>query len=193
MRSKKKVLLIDDESDFCFFVKNNLEQTEEFEVLTATNAVEGIKLARFEMPDLILLDIVMPKMEGSDVAAILLGNPKTKHIPLIFLTAVVNKDEIGFETIKEIGGQYFIAKPVDTESLVSCIRMILKEKEGYRMKEKTILTFLILFLILSLSPQLLFAQTVINRSGTIDLTQPDGVTLTVSKDGSLPNIPWFYD
>jgi len=129
MPERKKILLIDDEEDFCFFVRQNLECTGEFEVITANRGEEGINLAREKKPDLILLDIVMPKMMGEDVAAALANDPKTKNIPLVFLTAQVTKDEIGIESIKEIGGNLFIAKPVDTERLVSSIKTVLGSKE----------------------------------------------------------------
>jgi DNA-binding response OmpR family regulator len=127
MADKKKILLIDDEEDFCFFVKNNLEQTEEFSVSYTTNPDKGIRIARKDPPDLILLDILMPTMEGSDVAGDLLADPRTRQIPVIFLTAVVTQEEIGLKMIKEIGGQSFIAKPVDTESLSSCIKIALRD------------------------------------------------------------------
>jgi len=61
---KKKILLVDDEEDFCFFVKLNLERTGKYQVFTATNGMEGIRLAKQLKPDLIFLDIVMPKMGG---------------------------------------------------------------------------------------------------------------------------------
>ncbi len=126
MASKEKILLIDDEEDFCFFVKRNLERTGEFQVLAATSGEEGINLAKREKPDAILLDIVMPKLDGPDVVEALSADPLTKDIPVIFLTAVVTEKEVGVESIKEIGGHNFIAKPVDTERLVSSIRTVLK-------------------------------------------------------------------
>jgi len=129
MPEKKKILLIDDEKDFCFFVKQNLEATGEFAVITANRGEEGIDLAREKKPDLILLDILMPNLSGPDAAEILKNDPQTKEIPLIFLTAVVTKDEMGVESIREIGGQNFIAKPVDTESLVSSIRAVSGQRE----------------------------------------------------------------
>jgi len=132
MIGRKKILLIDDEKNFCFFAKKNLEATGEFEVITANRGEEGINLAREKKPDLILLDIVMPKMMGEDVAAALINDPKTKNIPLVFLTAKITKDEIGVESIKEIGGHLFISKPVDTERLVSSISAILGSKENVR-------------------------------------------------------------
>jgi len=128
MIRKKKILLIDDEEDFCFMVRQNLEQAGEFEVIIANRGEEGINLAREQKPDLILLDIVMPKMMGDDVAAALISDPKTKNIPLVFLTAQVLEGEIGVESIKEIGGHLFIAKPVNTEKLISAIKTVLREK-----------------------------------------------------------------
>ena len=128
MPEKKKILLIDDEKDFCFFAKKNLEATGEFEVITANRGEEGINLAREKKPDLILLDIVMPKMMGEDVAAALTNGPETKNIPLVFLTAQVTKEEIGIDSIKEIGGHLFTAKPLATEKLVSSIKTILGSK-----------------------------------------------------------------
>lgn len=119
-----KVLLVDDEPDFCELVKTNLEETGEFEVLTATNGDDGIRLARKELPHVILLDIVMPGMDGSQVAAKLQEDPLTSSIPIIFLTAIVTQDEVGKEG-KEIKGRYFFAKPVNTESLVRFIKKVL--------------------------------------------------------------------
>jgi len=125
MVGKKKILLIDDEEDFCFFVKGNLESTGEFEVVAATTGKEGIELARIEKPDLILLDIVMPELSGDEVAEAMLGDPKSNKIPIIFLTAIVPKEEIGTETVKKIGRHNFIAKPVTTEELVAGIKKVL--------------------------------------------------------------------
>ena len=126
MESKKKILLIDDEEDFCFFVKGNLENTGEFDVLVTTSGKEGIKLARGEKPDLILLDINMPEMSGDEVAQILSSRPETKEIPVVFLTALVTKDEVGNEGMASIGKRNYIAKPVTTKELVTVIREILK-------------------------------------------------------------------
>ena len=128
MISQKKILLIDDEEDFCFFVKSNLETRKEFRVITAAEGKEGIELARAEKPDLILLDVVMPKMPGNDVAEILSDDARTKHIPIVFLTGIVTKEEMGFEEpVQVIGGRKFIAKTVGPEKIVSCIEEILEQ------------------------------------------------------------------
>jgi len=126
MAEKKKVLLIDDEKDLCFFLKANLENTGEFDVLVSTRGDKGIELAQREEPDLILLDILMPGMSGDEVAEILLENPATAKIPIIFLTAMVTKEEIGDVALKKRGGRNFIAKPITTEELVGAIKMVLE-------------------------------------------------------------------
>ena len=115
---KKTILIVDDEEDFCFFVKLNLEQTGKFDVLTATSGAEGIKMAIKYQPDLILLDIIMPNMPGTQVAEELLNHKATKDIPIIFVTAIVKRGEVGPRDDK-IGGRYFIFKPVKLDELVS--------------------------------------------------------------------------
>ncbi|MDD5613885.1 MAG: response regulator, partial [Candidatus Omnitrophica bacterium] len=86
---RKKVLLIDDEEDFCHFVKLNLEDTGKFEVFTSGNGSEGIEIAKNEKPDIILLDLLMPVMDGSEVAEHLLRNEPTRKIPIVFVTALI--------------------------------------------------------------------------------------------------------
>ena len=125
MEDKKKILLIDDETDFCFFVKENLEQMGIFEVITTTSGAEGIRLAKRIKPDLVLVDILMPNVGGPEVVENLMNDQVTKNVPVVFLTAVVSKAEIGAELIKEIGGQHFIAKPVDTDALARIIKNVL--------------------------------------------------------------------
>ncbi|MGA9178862.1 MAG: response regulator [Desulfobacterales bacterium] len=125
MEGRKKVLLIDDEDDVCFFLKGNLELTGEFDVLTTTSGKEGIEFARGEKPDLILLDLNMPEMSGDEVAQILSDGSDTKTIPIVFITALITKGEVGDDSITNIGGYNYVAKPVATEELVAVIRRIL--------------------------------------------------------------------
>lgn len=117
---KAKVLLIDDEEDFCHFVKLNLERSGKFQVLTATKALAGINTAKAQAPDVILLDILMPDMDGSQVAENLLNDETTKRIPIIFLTALAQRKEVE-DTNGIIGGRTFIAKPVTPDELVKRI------------------------------------------------------------------------
>jgi len=116
----KKILLIDDEEDFCYFVKNNLEATGNFEVEVYNDDIDIIQEVRRLRPNLILLDIKMPKRDGSDIALELKRYRDTQEIPFLFLTALVNEEE----TQKRgnfIGGEYFIAKPVRINELIDTI------------------------------------------------------------------------
>jgi len=120
------ILTVDDEESFTFFIKLNLQNDTryDFKVTTANNGEEGLKLARTIRPDLILLDIMMPDMSGTEVAEKLLLDPRTKNIPIIFMTAVVQKDEVE-EEAGLIGGREFIAKPVGKEELIGRIEATL--------------------------------------------------------------------
>ena len=116
----KKLLVIDDEEYFCRAVKKAIEMKRDLQVLTATRGDEGLRLARTQKPDLILLDIVMPGMMGTQVAEELLQDPNTASIPVIFVTAIVKKEDtdraMGF-----LGGRMFIAKPVVVDELLKKI------------------------------------------------------------------------
>jgi CheY-like chemotaxis protein len=116
--AKKTILIVDDEEDFCYFIKLNLEQTGNFEVLTASNGTDGISLAKRYQPDLILLDIIMPTMTGTQVAEALRNDKATKDIPIIFVTAIVKRGEVGARDY-QFGGNYFVFKPVKLDELIN--------------------------------------------------------------------------
>ncbi|MRR15188.1 MAG: response regulator [Deltaproteobacteria bacterium] len=120
------VLAVDDEDSFTFFVKLNLQTSKErqFKVTTANSGTEGLKLAKVGRPDLILLDVMMPDMSGAEVAEELLLDARTKSIPIIFVTALVQKDEVDKEA-GQMGGREFIAKPVSKDELISRIESTL--------------------------------------------------------------------
>ncbi|MBL7197658.1 MAG: response regulator [Candidatus Omnitrophica bacterium] len=125
----KKILMIDDEADFCYFTKKNLENTKEFEVIVENSAENGIRTAIEQKPDLILLDIIMPELDGSEVAFRLVNDTRTKDIPIVFLTCLAEeKDLNGYDGLKLIGGRRFIPKPCQTPDLIKVIKEILKEK-----------------------------------------------------------------
>ncbi|MBM3248054.1 MAG: response regulator [Candidatus Omnitrophica bacterium] len=120
---KQKILLIDDEKDFCFFLKKNLESKAELEVTFCHSGEEGIRLAEELRPDLILLDIIMPGMDGSEVAAQLKSSSLASNIPVVFLTAVLTGKE-SEERDRFIGGWHYIGKPVDTNKLIDLINKL---------------------------------------------------------------------
>lgn len=118
----KKILVIDDEEKYCRILKKSLEAKGAFQVLMATAGQEGIRLARTAKPDIILLDIMMPGMSGAQVAEILLDDPLTSAIPIVFVTAVIGKEETGLA-----GGRDIIAKPVVPDELIRKINAILSK------------------------------------------------------------------
>ncbi len=122
----KKVLMIDDEKEFCMVVKQNLEMKGDYRVEIATDGKSGISAALHHKPDLILLDIIMPGMGGFDVLRELKNKKETTTIPVIMLTAV------GSEEAKEKAlGLYdedYIVKPVLLSDLDAKIRSVLSRK-----------------------------------------------------------------
>jgi len=120
---EKTILIIDDEEDFCYFVKKNLEAISNYEVITATKGKKGIQIARKKKPDLILLDIMMPGIDGLEVLKRLKKNENTQNIPVIMLTA---KDE-DESKIKALGSfcDDYIVKPVENVVLKGKIHKVL--------------------------------------------------------------------
>lgn len=130
METKKKILIIDDEQDICESSKELLERTGRYEVMFATQALPGLNLARNFKPELIILDIIMPDMEGSELAAELTKDKATRDIPVLFLTAIARREEL--DNIKDddgqVGGHFFMAKPVTVQELVERIETILHKR-----------------------------------------------------------------
>jgi CheY-like chemotaxis protein len=122
-----KVLVIDDEADFCYFVKKNLIQNGQFDVISATNGKDGLELAENELPDIILLDLFMPDMPGEDVAAALKVNTATADIPILFVTALATNDDIVDSEENKIGNNYILPKPIRTKKLIETIMNILSK------------------------------------------------------------------
>jgi len=118
---KKRVLIIDDEENFCKLVKKNIEQTGEFEVHIATNGGDGIELAREIKPDLILLDIVMPGMDGADVISLIRNDESIKDTPIVFLTAIVREEEASSQA-SFTRGYSLLSKTVTVRELIACIK-----------------------------------------------------------------------
>jgi len=117
---KKKILVVDDQESFCRLVELNLEETGEYEVRTETKGTKALDSVREFRPDLILLDIMMPDVSGEDVAQRIRSDVTTKDIPIVFLTALVKKNEVA-DRGGIIGEYPFLAKPVTAEKLIDCI------------------------------------------------------------------------
>jgi DNA-binding response OmpR family regulator len=118
-----KILIIDDEVDFCLFVKMTLEFRSNYRVITASNGKIGLKAARRERPDLILLDIMMPGMNGFEVLNSLKKDKKTQFIPVVMLTA--KGDDISMKKAVISYCDHYLVKPIEMDALQSAIDSIM--------------------------------------------------------------------
>lgn len=123
---KKKVLIIDDEEDLTFFVKANLELSGEYQVLIANSGKEGLKCAERYKPDIILLDIMMPHIDGFEVLKRLKKSTATLSIPVIILSAKGDEDS-KIKAACSYNDDY-VVKPVEVESLKAKIAEVLVRK-----------------------------------------------------------------
>ena len=124
MKEKRKIVIVDDERDFCHFVKMNLEATGDFEVSVCCDSTESVRHVKTHHPDLILLDILMPGLSGPEITEKLRDNIDTREIPVIFLTAVATEKDTE-ERGNVIGGNYVVAKPVKINKLRGVINKVL--------------------------------------------------------------------
>jgi CheY-like chemotaxis protein len=122
MENRKKILLIDDSSVNNLLLQNILED-EGFEVQIAFSGREGLEKIDINKPDLVVLDIMMPRMDGFEVLKQIISNPETKNIPVSMLTA--KKDSKDEELAREIGAVDYMTKPVDIENTLQRIRKFL--------------------------------------------------------------------
>lgn len=120
-----RVLVVDDEDQVLEVVTSMLE-VEGHDVVTASHGVEALLRVEDSRPDAILLDIVLPRMDGATVAQKLREDPGTADIPIVFLTGLVDSDEVERKG-PIIGGQYFLAKPFDAEQLYEVLDLATEE------------------------------------------------------------------
>ncbi len=120
---KQRVLVIDDEPALTRMLKLALEDTGAFEVQEEHQGARAMEAVLAFQPHVILLDIIMPDIDGIEVAAQLQADAWTKRIPVIFLTAVVRRAEARAKH-GLIGGNRFLAKPVAIEEVRACLRQV---------------------------------------------------------------------
>lgn len=112
----KRILVVDDEPSVTRNLKLNLETSGGYDVFAENHPDNALTAARIFRPDLVLLDIMMPGMDGGDVAERLRADPLFRDTPIIFLTAIVSNEEThGREMVS--GGETYLAKPVDIGDL----------------------------------------------------------------------------
>jgi CheY-like chemotaxis protein len=120
---RKKALIVDDNGNNLMLEKDLLVVAG-FEVFVAENAAGGIAIARKEKPDIIIMDIRLPDMRGSEAASILRQDKETRNIPIVFVTASVLAE--GREEIKTITNSGFIGKPINTRTFAEEISQFIK-------------------------------------------------------------------
>jgi len=123
---REKILIIDDEKDFTHFVKENLQLISNYSVVTASKGKKGIRAALKENPDLILLDVTMPGIDGFEVLKRLKKNEKTYLIPVIML--ITKSDDESKLKVSGIYADDYIVKPVETKALRAKIHDILSPR-----------------------------------------------------------------
>lgn len=132
---KATILLVDDEDDILEFIGYNLEK-EGFSVLTAKNGQKGIQLAQKHHPDLILLDLMMPKMDGIETCEYIRADVTLKNILIVFLTA--RGEDYSQIAGYNAGADDYIAKPIKPKVLISKIKAILRRTDKRQVEENII-------------------------------------------------------
>jgi len=121
----KKILIVDDEKNILLVLKIALKKAG-YETILAKDGLEAIEKAREQKPDLILLDIVLPKLNGYLVYEALQEEPKTAKIPVVFISAKSEKEDI--DKALDLGGEDYLTKPLEKEKLLQTINEILERR-----------------------------------------------------------------
>jgi two-component system phosphate regulon response regulator PhoB len=139
---KQKVLIVDDEPDTVELISFNLKNAG-FDIVSAADGAEALRKARSNAPDLIILDIMLPEIDGLHVCKLLQADPTTASIPIMMLTAKAG--EVDRILGLELGARDYVTKPFSPRELVLRVRNLLSSKEG-KSEEKTSFRFDELFI-----------------------------------------------
>jgi CheY-like chemotaxis protein len=123
----RRILVVDDKASDTQLVKLSLERTKEYIVKEENDAKAAIAAAEAFQPHLILLDVMMPDIDGGELAAVFQAHPILKAIPIVFLTAAVTHKEVDAGR-GLVGGRPFLAKPIVLTELIACLDQQLKPK-----------------------------------------------------------------
>lgn len=126
---KKKILIVDDEESLAMVFKSLIENTGKYEVCKETRGSKAFNAAKKFKPDLVLLDIMMPDIDGGEVARQLKKDPDTRDIPIVFISAAITKEEENEQGIIK-GGHPILAKPVPMEKLLATIEKYTERVTG---------------------------------------------------------------
>ena len=123
--NRKRILIVDDEASFTRLLKFGLEKTGQYSVQVENKPEGAVQAAKQFLPDLVLMDVMMPGIDGGTLAAEFQSAPPLRHVPIVFLTAAVRREEVQAHD-GVIGGLPFLAKPVDMAELTDCIQQHLQ-------------------------------------------------------------------
>lgn len=132
----KLILAVEDDRDILELITYNLER-EGYEVTGATTGEDGVDAARSDKPDLVLLDLMLPGIDGLEVCRRLKADPDTAHLPIVMVTAKGEESDI--ITGLELGADDYVTKPFSPKVLIARIRAVLRRRERARVKEDDII------------------------------------------------------
>jgi CheY-like chemotaxis protein len=122
-----RILIIDDEPDFTALLKANLEEVGNFEVMEVNDSSQALKAAREFMPELCVIDVVMPGLDGGDVVAQFRADPELKDVGVLMLTALVEENPDTPDGETQTGGLPFVSKTSEFGTILSCIEKHIEE------------------------------------------------------------------
>lgn len=134
--AKKRILAVDDEEDILELVRFNLDR-EGYQVICAMSGSDALKKARSELPDLIVLDLMLPTVDGLEITKILKNESRTKAIPIVMLTA--KGEEADIVTGLELGADDYVTKPFSPRILLARVKAVLRRKMEERPEDSAVI------------------------------------------------------
>jgi CheY-like chemotaxis protein len=126
MSTRKKILLVDD-SKTALFMERTVLRGEPVDLVEASDGAEAVEVARREMPDLILMDMMMPRMTGLEAVQALRSSSETRSIPIIMVTTRSEKEKV--EAAHALGCEAYLTKPIDQRKLLATVKSLLEGAE----------------------------------------------------------------
>lgn len=122
-----RILIVDDEPDFTALLKANLEEVGNFEVMEVNDSSKALRAAKEFMPELCVIDVVMPGLDGGDVVAQLRADPELQNVSILMLTALVEENPNTSDGETLTGGLPFVSKTSEFGTILSCIEKHIEE------------------------------------------------------------------
>jgi len=121
----QRILVVEDDASALRLIEFALQQ-ERYEVITATNGLTGLKKAQTEKPDLVILDLMLPGMDGFEICSRLRKDPETEQLPILILSAKTHETDVS--TAHNVGADAYLTKSGDPSEIVSQVQTLLSQK-----------------------------------------------------------------